>query len=238
MTEAYFGKFYDVMGKAMERFHRTGEEAFLHLWIDGEPEPLMPVASFFRDRSSMNALELEALSRAQGQILDVGAGAGSHSLELQNRGLSVTAVEISPTAARVAAERGVRRVLCTSIFGIHGVQFDSILLLMNGFGIAGDESGLEKLLAHLKSLLSPNGRILADSTNLVEWEDRSVEELAQGYHGEVIFRVANGEEWDEFRWIYPDEFLLEAICEEMGLSFRVVRYGEGGAFLCEMMHSR
>lgn len=223
------------MGKAMERYHRTGDELFLQLWIDGEPEPLMPVASFFRNQSTMNALELEALERATGSILDVGAGAGSHSLELQARGHSVTAVEMSPAAARVATQRGVRTVICSSVFEVRGATFDTILLLMNGFGIAGDEVGLERLIAHLKSILAPGGRILADSTNLGAWEERFEEELSEGYHGEVTFRVADGDVWDEFRWIYPDEFLLEAICDDLGLMFKVVHYGNDGAFLCEIM---
>ncbi|MFN5620371.1 MAG: class I SAM-dependent methyltransferase [Flavobacteriales bacterium] len=237
MTEAYKGKIYDVMGRAMERYHRTGEDAFLQLWIDGEPEPLMPVSSFFRRPSEMNDLELEALHLSQGRVLDVGAGAGSHSLALQARGLEVIAVEVSPSAAQVAEVRGVKRVVCSAITDFHEKGFDTILLLMNGFGIAGNEAGLEKLLLHLKSLLAQGGCILADSTNLGDWEMRAAEDLSQGYFGEVVFRVFNGVETDEFKWIYPDEFLLEALCDEMGLAFEVVQYGNRGAFLCKISHA-
>ena len=237
MTEAYIGKFYDVIGKAIERFYRTGEETFLQLWIDGEPEPLMPVSSFFRRPSEMNGLELEALLLSKGRVLDVGAGAGSHSIELQRRGIEVVAVEVSPYAAGAASARGVKHVDCSAITDFHEKGFDTILLLMNGFGIAGNEAGLEKLLVHLKSLLAPGGCILADSTNLGEWEERLEEDLSQGYHGEVTFRVSDGMETDEFEWIYPDEFLLEALCDELGLSFEIVKYGSSGAFLCRITHA-
>lgn len=231
------GNFNDVIGRAIEHFHRTGEECLLQLWIDGEPEPSMPVSSFFRTRQAMNALELEAMNLAHGKVLDVGAGAGSHALELQQSGCDVTAVEISPSAAAVIAARGVKNVICSAIAEVHEGSFDTVLLLMNGFGIAGNEVGLEALLAHLKTLLSPSGSILADSTNLREWEERATLNLSEGYHGEVMFRVSDGERADEFEWIYPDEFLLEALCDELQLSFEVVEYGERGSFLCRISHS-
>ena len=184
----------------------------------------------------MNTLEIEAMQMARGNVLDVGAGAGSHALELQQSGCDVTAVEISPSAAAVIRERGVKNVICAAIADAHEGSFDTILLLMNGFGIAGNEVGLEALLAHLKTLLSPSGSILADSTNLREWEERAILNLSDGYYGEVVFRVTDGELSDEFGWIYPDEFLLEALCDELGLSFDVVQYGERGSFLCRISH--
>ena len=61
MTVENSGDFKDVIGRAIERFHRTGQECFLQLWIDGEPEPPMPVSSFFRNRQGMYALEVEAM---------------------------------------------------------------------------------------------------------------------------------------------------------------------------------
>ena len=236
MTVENSVNFTDVIGRAIERFHRTGQECFLQLWIDGEPEPPMPVSSFFRSRQTMNALEIEAMQMARGNVLDVGAGAGSHALELQQSGCDVTAVEISPSAAAVIRERGVKNVICEAITDVHEGSFDTILLLMNGFGIAGNEVGLEALLAHLKTLLSPSGSILADSTNLREWEERAILNLSHGYHGEVLFRVADGELSHEFGWIYPDEFLLEALCDELQLSFEVIEYGERGSFLCRISH--
>ena len=164
-------------------------------------------------------------------------GAGSHALELQQLGCDVTAVEISPSAAAVIRERGVKNVICAAIADVHEGSFDTIVLLMNGFGIAGNEVGLEALLKHLKTLLAPSGSILADSTNLREWEERAILNLSDGYHGEVMFRVADGELSDEFGWIYPDEFLLEALCDELGLSFEVIAYGERGSFLCRISHA-
>jgi len=238
MTVDNSGNFNDVIGSAIERFHRTGQECFLQLCIDGEPEPPMPVSSFFRNRQAMNALEDKALEMTHGKVLDVGAGAGSHALELQQSGYDVTAVEISPSAAAVIRERGVKNVVCAAIADVHEGRFDTIVLLMNGFGIAGNEVGLEALLKHLKTLLAPSGSILADSTNLREWEERAILNLSDGYHGEVMFRVADGELSDEFGWIYPDEFLLEALCDELGLSFEVVQYGERGSFLCRISHER
>ena len=60
----------------------------------------------------MPELEWIALQHCRGRILDIGAGAGSHSLALQQLGQEVTALEISPLAAGIIKARGVSQVLC------------------------------------------------------------------------------------------------------------------------------
>lgn len=226
--------YHDVIGKAMWLHCETAQEVVLPLTIDGEEDKPLVISHFFRDISDMPPLEYEALSRAFGRVLDVGAGAGCHTLALQQRGFDTTSVELSPMACRVLKFRGAQRVVNTDILDFHQSGFDTVLLLMNGLGVARDEMGLEVLLAHLKTLLNPGGSILADSTRLNDWDEHAVMELSEGYFGEVTFRVTNGSETDEFGWIYPDEHLLRAICEDLQLEFEVISYGDRGAFLCKM----
>ncbi|RYE18513.1 MAG: SAM-dependent methyltransferase, partial [Sphingobacteriales bacterium] len=91
----------DILGQALQNyFHKTGRHK---LWIHNQygPKEEMPVAAYFRDEEDMPDLEWCALDHCRGQVLDIGAGAGSHALVLQQRGVDVTALEISPLATQV-----------------------------------------------------------------------------------------------------------------------------------------
>lgn len=127
----------------------------------------MPIDHLFRSLSEMPRLEQEALSRARGRVLDIGAGAGCHTLALQERGLEVKAINISPLSCEAMRLRGVSDVECTNLFSplLQGT-YDTILLLMNGTGLAGKVSGMPRLLDRLKQLLTPGGQILIDSSDL------------------------------------------------------------------------
>ncbi len=54
----------------------------------------LPLPYLFRDFDQMPVLEQKALTLAQGSVLDVGCGSGSHALWLQEQGLEVQAIDI------------------------------------------------------------------------------------------------------------------------------------------------
>ena len=145
----------DLFGQALENYlHEPGKQK---LWIHnryGDKEE-MPVATYFRDESTMPDLEWLALEQCFGKVLDIGAGAGGHSLALQNRGKAVTAIDNSPGAVKVMQSRGVKLVVEGDIFLYEEAKFDTLLLLMNGIGLAGTMDGLTNLLQHFKTLLAP-----------------------------------------------------------------------------------
>lgn len=223
----------DVIGRAMHAYEFEGTNATIELWIDGELDGTMEASYFFRTPEAMNALERKALELAQGRVLDVGAGAGCHALELQSIGLKVDCVEHSAYACRVMEHRGVQRVFQSDVQSFKGGPYDTILLLMNGFGIAQTEDGVFDLLKHLKGLLAPGGCILADSTD-ISYFKQSAPESKPGYYGEVLFNVRSSIGEEEFAWIYPDDILLEVLCEELELTFEVIEHGENGSFLCKI----
>ena len=70
---------------------------------------------FFRKQKDMNDIELAALNSVQGKILDVGAGAGCHSLVLQLLGHEVTALESSKQSCEVMRQRGLKQVVQSDI---------------------------------------------------------------------------------------------------------------------------
>ena len=98
------------MGAAIRDFHLTGKAGRLRVLSSMFEEDEMPVAHLFRTFKDMPHTEQRALEEAYGNVLDIGAGAGCHALELQQRGKSVKAIDISPLSCEVMEERGVKDV--------------------------------------------------------------------------------------------------------------------------------
>ncbi len=199
----------DVFGRAFRDYVAGDQSGIIRVHSDiTEPEDL-PVSYFFRSWDEMPEWEKMMLNRAAGHVLDIGAGAGSHALELQSRGLPVDAADVSPGASEIMRERGVKEVYCRDFFEIRNRQYDTLLFLMNGIGIAGTLDGLRKLLKHAASLLMPGGEILIESTDLMymyEDEDGSYRiPMGDHYYGELQYRLEyKGLKSSPFPWIFVD----------------------------------
>jgi SAM-dependent methyltransferase len=221
----------DVLGRAMKDYLEGDKEAFLVLHTSYGEIEAMPVNVFFRDYEQMPALEKYALSLCTGRVLDAGAGAGSHSLVLQKRGLSLTALDISPIAVEVMRQRGVRQVVAGDLFKLSLEPFDTILLLMNGIGIARDMKQVKYLLKHLKTLLLPGGQILLDSCD-VNYLDG--ENIYQHYIGEVTYQFEyKTEKGDPFGWLYLDVKTLKKTARASGWQCQII-YEEGESYLARL----
>ena len=97
-------------------------------------------------------LEKKALQLSKGKILDVGCGAGSHSLTLQNeRNLDVTSIDISANAIQACVLRGLKKAKVQDVMTLENEKFDTILLLMNGAGMCGRLKNIPNFLLKLKS---------------------------------------------------------------------------------------
>lgn len=198
----------DLFGKALLDYYQSPGEQQLLTWTSLTEEDPVALAYFFRAYHQMPSLEQEALKLSQGKVLDIGCGSGSHSLYLQNiKGLNVTSLDSSFGAAQIAKERGVKQVIHQSILDFNEGCFDTLLLMMNGLGVAKDFQGVLPLLLHLKSLLSPKGQILLDSSDLIylfEEEEQEEWRLAEPYYGELNFGIGFNQETEEFPWLYLD----------------------------------
>ncbi len=97
----------DLMGRAIWDYYYQENPEDLQTETSISELDDLPVSYLFRDYQEMNALEKKALDLSFGRVLDLGCGAGSHSLYLQNeRKLEVTALDISPKSIEVCkAER-------------------------------------------------------------------------------------------------------------------------------------
>ena len=226
----------DVLGQAIfDHYHQLPPAT---LWIHNQygPKEDMPVDTFFRDADDMPDLELFAINECRGKVLDIGAGAGSHALLLQDRGVNVTAIDISPLAVKVMQERGIKKAFEADIYTYHTGKFDTLLLLMNGIGLAGDLNGLKTLLEHLKSLLNPNGQILFDSSDITYLYEGKLP--TDKYYGEIAYQYQYKKlKTDWFKWLYIDEQTLTLIANKVGFGVDVLVEDEYGQYLARLTQS-
>ncbi len=231
----------DLFGKAILDFQTNNAPENLITETSISEEDEMSVAYLFRDFTEMPKLEQYALEFTKGKVLDVGCGAGSHSLYLQNvRNLDVTAIDISRNAVEACQLRGLTSAKVTNILDLDtNEKFDTILLLMNGTGIFGTLKETDKYLQKLKNLLHPNGQILIDSSDIIymfdEDEDGAYEVPANGYYGELEFSLSyKGEKENSFPWLYLDYNTLQNAAFANGLQCELVLEGEHYDYLAKL----
>ena len=205
----------DLMGRAIWDYYYQENSEDLQTETSISELDDLPVSYLFRDYQEMNALEKKALDSSFGKVLDVGSGAGSHSLYLQNeRKLEVTALDISPKSIEICKARGVKNAICEDLLQFSEKDFDTILLLMNGTGIFQSLEHIDQYLQKLKSLVAENGQILLDSTDILymydQDEDGGVLVPATGYYGELDYYLHyKGESEEPMKWLYLDFDTLE-----------------------------
>jgi SAM-dependent methyltransferase len=221
----------DLLGRALYDYLKGDQEAFLLVHTSYGEIDVMPLAVFFREYEQMPALEKYALSLCKGRVLDAGAGAGSHAIVLQNRGLDVFALDISPKAIEVMQQRGVKKLAAGDLFTFTSPPFDTILLMMNGIGIARDMQQIDHLLKHLKTLLLPGGQILLDSCDV---SYLSGENIYQNYVGEVTYQFEyKGEKSEPFGWLYLEAVALKKKAKTAGWQCQII-YEEGESYLARL----
>lgn len=230
----------DPIGQAIYNFHFHSDPEILRVDTNYTEDEEIDPAAFFRGFTDMTPLEQAAIGLCRGRVLDVGAGAGCHALELQNRHLDVVALEKSELAIQVMKDRGVNHPVQEDIYQYTGETFDTILLLMNGIGLAGTLEGYGRLLDHLKGLLAPGGQILFDSSDisyLFEEEDGSqwIDLANDRYYGEMDYTVTYKEKITAtFPWLYLDMETLETIAQENGYVTEFPAEGEDNNFLARL----
>lgn len=232
----------DVLGTALKAYYfdnNTKDKLLTNSSISEEDE--MPLEYLLRKYNQMPPLEQKALQIAKGNVLDVGCGAGSHSLYLQqSKNIKVTAIDISEGAIEVAKHRGLKNVATANIYNFKtDEKFDTILVLMNGTGICGKLSNLADFLNHLTSFLSPKGEILIDSSDIIYmFEDENGDhwiDASQEYYGEVKFWMNYKEQQSEtFDWLYVDYNTLQRCAVYNGLNCELIEEGEHYDYLAKI----
>lgn len=230
----------DVFGQALLDYHSNNYSEDIKTISSLDEEDVIPLPYLFRNYDQMPPLEQSALQLARGTVLDIGCGAGGHALYLQEKGLAVTALDESEGAIQVSWERGIIKTVHSSILSYQDDRFDTLLLLMNGIGLAGRLVDLAPFLNHLKKLLKPNGQVLLDSSDIIYMYEQDEDggywiPSSDQYYGEVTFTMEyKGKKSTPFPWLYLDFNTLQNASWANGLVCELVSEGNHYDYLAKL----
>ena len=216
----------ELHGQAMLDYLRGDHEACCILRRDdGIAYPPVYAKQFFYP-DGLPELDRIAVELCAGRVLDIGAGAGSHSLAIQERGLEVTSIDSSAKAVRVMSERGCRDSRVGDVFDSYSERFDTVFVILN-IGIVQNPAGLARFLKHLETLLSEGGQLITDSIDPRNSTDESYrkyteDKIAKGcYLGERTLRFEYQDQAsDWFEWMHIDPETLEQYVAAAGYSMK------------------
>jgi len=122
---------------------------------------------YFSNYRDWPSIERRAMRFAKGRVLDIGCGAGRHSLYLQGKGLDVTGIDNSPLAIKVCKLRGLKRAKLMSITEVDFKpdSFDTIIMLGNNFGLFGSQGRMRWVLKKFYRMTSDDATIIAESND-------------------------------------------------------------------------
>ena len=229
----------DPMGTAIAEYYAKGRAAKLRVFSSQFYEDEIPVDTLFRTLDDMPPQEQEALRLCRGRVLDVGAGSGCHSLELQGRGMEVVAIDISTLSVDVMRQRGIDARVADFFDKTFDEKFDTILMAMNGIGIVGKIERLPEFFMRLKQILAPGGQVLLDSSDIryvFENEDGSLDiDPDSGYYGEIDYRMQyRGIRGETFDWLYIDFETLSTYAGQYGFRCEKCIDGEHYDYLARL----
>ena len=229
----------DLFGKAILDFQTNTNPQDLITETNISHQDEMSVAYLFRNYNKMPLIEQKALQLCYGKILDIGCGAGSHSLYLQEKGFNVTSIDISKNAIKTCKLRGLNNAKVQNILDINNEKFDTIILLMNGTGIFESLSKIDIYLSKIKTLLAINGQLLIDSSDIIymydQNDDKSYQVPANQYYGELTFTLHYKNETEtQFPWLYLDFNTLFNACNANNLNCQLIQEGENYNYLARI----
>ena len=231
-------------GSALLDFFNGESSAHVVEYRDDGLKGDLSIGIFFRKPSDFSPIEQTALDLCRGRVLDAGAGTGCHSLVLQERGLSVCAIDVCPQAVEIMVKRGVNEVHCTDIFEFTGGPFDTMLMMLHGIGMVETLSGLDSFLGDVHRLLKSNGQILFDSLD-VRCTDhprhlayQEANRRAGRYIGEMRMQFEyKGQTGPPFGWLHVDPETLMDHAKKTGWSCEIIRQEEDGDYLARLTSS-
>ncbi len=225
----------DIFGKALIDYQNNDYTEDIRTFSSLDEEDTMPLPYLFRSYQEMPLLEKKALALCTGTVLDIGCGAGSHSVHLQSLGVDVTALDRSQGAIETCKARGISQTILGDVRQYDAKKFDTLLLLMNGIGIVGGHQNLNAFLEKLKQLLRPKGQILVDSSDIIYMFNDDDELPTAHYYGEVQFQMDyKGQKSAPFTWLYLKYEDLKKAAEIQNLRCELIVEGEHYDYLARL----
>jgi SAM-dependent methyltransferase len=211
---------FEPWGRALQDHLRKGQARSFYVHDSNGLCIPHSTAEAFLPTDRFRTIQEKALSLCQGRVLDVGAGAGRHSLQLTGRGLEVLAIDIEPRCVEIMHARGLPTAMCADIHSFGESGFDTILVLEQTIGFAGTLDGLVELLAHLAQLLCAGGQIILDSMSPTQFA------VSPHYPGQRQIEIHYGRYVGApLCWLYVDFDVLRTCAKQVSLDTELVMQG-------------
>ena len=228
---------YDLHGAALLDCYRGDAAATLICHQEGERDD---VPAAFWLRTDFDPIETLMIEMCRGRVLDLGAGAGSHALALQARGLEVTALDISSACVAIMRGRGVRDARVGDMYSFRAPPFDTIACFCNGLDKVGRLADLPRFLDQMRPLVAEGGELIADSFDLRVNADAKTrvrhadKEAAGRYFGELELAVEyRGRRSEPFPVLQIDFDTLLSVSEGAGWNCEKITE-TGGHYLARL----
>lgn len=226
----------DPLGRIILDYNKDKTDRFITVESDICDDDFIDASYLFRSYDEMPKIEQIALEHCSGDILDIGAGAGIHTKHLQDKGFKVKAIDLSPGAVEYMQSQDLDAEV-EDFFSVTE-QYDTLLMMMNGIGIAGSLKNLERTLLQAKKMMRENGQLLFDSTDIKYlymdddggmWIDLNTE-----YYGNFNFKMHyEDQSTDWFEWLYIDFDKLQESANKLNLKVEKL-YEEEHQFLARI----
>ena len=166
------GSSFELYARAMLD-HWLGKKVAVEFERDDGYRRASKIESYFTPPSKWPRMEREAIRLVRGRVLDLGCGPGRHALVLEKKGFDVVGVDASPTQVALARIRGLSQVYPASVHRLpHGLgTFDSVLMLGNNLGLAGDVPRFRRFLRDLRGIVRKGGRLIGSSRIPGTWSE-------------------------------------------------------------------
>lgn len=158
----------DAFGAALEDYHHNGADMAGQAYFERSDGLIVPesIGIYFAEHSTWNPVLAALVETADEPVLDVGCGAGKHSLHLQGSGMDVTGLDISPGAITVSRARGLRQAVLGDLWVDLSRNHATVLMLGGGLSLLGDIENRASMLERLAELTPQDGRIIAQAVDL------------------------------------------------------------------------
>ncbi len=206
----------DAFGHALYDFQHEIGSTFHVIERDDGYVDVATTEQYFTSFDTWHSSGQTAIELVQGRTLDIGCGAGRHALHLQQQGIDVLGIDVSPLAIEVCKLRGLRQaqlLSATQLSRKHGI-FDTILLMGNNFGLFANPRRAQWLLRRFKGMTSPQARIITQCLNpygtdkLVHLNYHARNRQRGHMSGQVRIRARYQQyigAWFDYLFVSPDE---------------------------------
>ena len=227
-----FGEIYLAHYRGQPSNHTTERD-------DGYVRESPDAHHYFRTYDEWQKYEQEAIQEAKGRVLDIGLGAGRHSLYLQGKGYDVTGIDTSPLALDVSRLRGVKKCVLMSLHKLEfpDNSFDTVLMLGQNL-VLGKIDDMRAYLTKIYNITAQDGIIIGearDPSNTDKPQHLAYHERnrQRGIHpGLIKVRIGfHGKKGGWFDLFLMDQELLEEVIAPTGWKVFKNYYSEHGMYI-------